>query len=233
MRRSDDGTSRVEFDLDTFELTDFGFGDTFVSVPAGRQHYQTTLDMTYNGRTFQVQVELGMHTDTGEVFAVFQSVDPATSLPPDILTGFLPPEDGTGRGMGHIGYMVRPKAGLATGTQIRNVASIVFDINPASVADLVAGGAIGAASLEEFVGKLTKPRSAWLMLPAAITPRIVDQGAALELHHVVIVVLGKSRVQAVGRLGRFPVADIVGKDDEILGRIEPPAGPEQHVGELG
>ena len=56
---------------------------------------------------------------------------------------------------------------------------VVFDINPASVADLVAGGAIGAASLEEFVGKLTKPRSAWLMLPAAITPRIVGQVAAL------------------------------------------------------
>ena len=33
--------------------------------------------------------------------------------------------------------------------------------------------------MEEFVGKLAKPRSAWLMLPAAITGRIVDQVAAL------------------------------------------------------
>ena len=39
---------------------------------------------------------------------------------------------------------------------------------------LVKGGAIGAASVEEFVGKLSKPRSAWLMLPAAITGRIVE-----------------------------------------------------------
>ncbi|TIW94300.1 MAG: NADP-dependent phosphogluconate dehydrogenase, partial [Mesorhizobium sp.] len=56
---------------------------------------------------------------------------------------------------------------------------VVYDINPASVAALVTAGAIGAASMEEFVGKLTKPRSAWLMLPAAITSRIVDQVADL------------------------------------------------------
>src|SRR5947207_830913 len=56
---------------------------------------------------------------------------------------------------------------------------VVYDINSASVAGMVKDGAIGAASLEEFVGKLAKPRSAWLMLPAAITGKIVDQLAAL------------------------------------------------------
>jgi 6-phosphogluconate dehydrogenase len=56
---------------------------------------------------------------------------------------------------------------------------VVYDINPASVAALVNGGAIGAASMEEFVGKLIKPRSAWLMLPAAITGKVVEQVAAL------------------------------------------------------
>jgi hypothetical protein len=44
-----------------------------------------------------------------------------------VLTGFLPPEDGTGRGMGHISYTIQPKANLATGTQIRNVADVSFD----------------------------------------------------------------------------------------------------------
>ena len=44
-----------------------------------------------------------------------------------MLTGFLPPEDGTGRGKGYIGYTVQPKAGLPTGTEIRNVALISFD----------------------------------------------------------------------------------------------------------
>lgn len=56
---------------------------------------------------------------------------------------------------------------------------VVYDINPASVAALVKDGAIGAASMEEFVGKLSKPRSAWLMLPAAITAKIAGQVATL------------------------------------------------------
>ncbi len=56
---------------------------------------------------------------------------------------------------------------------------VVYDINAGVVADLVKEGGVGAASMEEFVGKLAKPRAVWLMLPAAITGRIVDQVAAL------------------------------------------------------
>ncbi|MGC4028663.1 MAG: decarboxylating 6-phosphogluconate dehydrogenase [Steroidobacteraceae bacterium] len=56
---------------------------------------------------------------------------------------------------------------------------VVYDINPASVADLARDGAIGAASMQEFVAKLAKPRVAWLMLPAAITGKVVGELAAL------------------------------------------------------
>ena len=56
---------------------------------------------------------------------------------------------------------------------------VVYDISPEAVAELVKEGAIGAASLEEFVAKLAKPRCVWLMLPAAITGRIVGDVAAL------------------------------------------------------
>ncbi|TPW27778.1 phosphogluconate dehydrogenase (NAD(+)-dependent, decarboxylating) [Pararhizobium mangrovi] len=45
---------------------------------------------------------------------------------------------------------------------------VVYDIDADSVAALVEEGAIGAESMEEFAGKLEKPRTAWLMLPAAI-----------------------------------------------------------------
>ncbi|MGN6305836.1 MAG: phosphogluconate dehydrogenase (NAD(+)-dependent, decarboxylating) [Mesorhizobium sp.] len=56
---------------------------------------------------------------------------------------------------------------------------VVYDINADAVAALVKDGAIGASTMEEFVSKLSKPRTAWLMLPAAITPKIADQVAAL------------------------------------------------------
>jgi 6-phosphogluconate dehydrogenase len=43
---------------------------------------------------------------------------------------------------------------------------VVYTRNPASVQQLVAEGATGANSLEDFVGKLSKPRAAWVMVPA-------------------------------------------------------------------
>ena len=69
---------------------------------------------------------------------------------------------------------------------------VVYDINASAVADLVKEGAIGAATMEEFVGKLVKPRSAWLMLPAAITGRVVDQVAALMEQGDIIIDGGNS-----------------------------------------
>ena len=128
----------ANFDWATFRLTDFGFGNTVVTVPPNAQSFQTTVHVTVNGRTFDVLISAGIRTATGEVYASFQSLDPATGLPPDVLVGFLAPEDGTGRGMGHLGYTVRAKAGLATGTEIRNVALISFDGQSAIATDQVA-----------------------------------------------------------------------------------------------
>jgi hypothetical protein len=127
----------TNLDWSTFQLTAAGFGDTLITIPAGTQHYQTTVPMTYNGTTFDVQVELGLVPDTGLVFARFLAVDPNTQLPPDVLTGFLPPEDGTGRGQGYFTYTILPRPGLPTGTQIRNVALVTFDGNPPIATDQV------------------------------------------------------------------------------------------------
>ena len=41
---------------------------------------------------------------------------PTPTCRPDVLTGFLPPEDGTGRGMGYVSFIIEPKSGLPTGT---------------------------------------------------------------------------------------------------------------------
>jgi 6-phosphogluconate dehydrogenase len=43
---------------------------------------------------------------------------------------------------------------------------VVFDLSPENVKTLAGEGAGGAASLDDFVGKLTKPRAAWVMVPA-------------------------------------------------------------------
>ncbi|MGE9292950.1 phosphogluconate dehydrogenase (NAD(+)-dependent, decarboxylating) [Ruficoccus sp. ZRK36] len=56
---------------------------------------------------------------------------------------------------------------------------VVYDTNPETVAELVAEGAVGSSTLEEFVSKLEKPAAAWVMIPAAITDKVVKQLADL------------------------------------------------------
>src|SRR3712207_981031 len=56
---------------------------------------------------------------------------------------------------------------------------VVYDVNPESVRQLEGEGATGGTTLEEFVGKLEKPRAVWVMIPAGITGRTIDEVAAL------------------------------------------------------
>ncbi len=52
---------------------------------------------------------------------------------------------------------------------------VVYDRNQEAVATLAREGATGAASLDELVGKLTRPRAVWLMLPAGVTGSVVEE----------------------------------------------------------
>ena len=50
---------------------------------------------------------------------------------------------------------------------------VVFDRSPRAVAELARGGAIGASSMADFVGRLARPRAVWLMVPAAVVDRAI------------------------------------------------------------
>jgi 6-phosphogluconate dehydrogenase len=69
---------------------------------------------------------------------------------------------------------------------------VVFDVDHSAVAALVAEGATGATSLEDLVAKLEVPRAAWLMLPAGITGKILDELAALMQKDDIIIDGGNS-----------------------------------------
>src|SRR6266571_3496546 len=56
---------------------------------------------------------------------------------------------------------------------------VVYNKTPARVQQLEGEGATGATSLADFVAKLEKPRTAWLMLPAAVTGSALDELAEL------------------------------------------------------
>lgn len=55
---------------------------------------------------------------------------------------------------------------------------VVFDRSRAAVKKLTGRGIKGTNSLDEFIAKLTKPRAAWVMVPAAVTGETIEELAS-------------------------------------------------------
>jgi 6-phosphogluconate dehydrogenase len=69
---------------------------------------------------------------------------------------------------------------------------VVYDRTQASVQRLKGDGAVGAASLEDLVAKLTPPRAAWVMVPAGVTGQVVEELAGLMAPDDVVIDGGNS-----------------------------------------
>jgi len=52
---------------------------------------------------------------------------------------------------------------------------VVYDVNPAAVKMLAAGEVQGAASIAELVAKLPKPRAVWVMVPAGVAGKTIEE----------------------------------------------------------
>jgi len=55
---------------------------------------------------------------------------------------------------------------------------VAFDLSADAVKALAKEGAIGASSFDDFAAKLTKPRAAWMMVPAAVVEQTVTNLAS-------------------------------------------------------
>src|SRR5690349_11974479 len=69
---------------------------------------------------------------------------------------------------------------------------VVYDRNAEAVQGLVRDGAVGAASLQEFMTKLQQPRAIWLMIPAALVDATLNDLAALATSGDIIIDGGNS-----------------------------------------
>jgi 6-phosphogluconate dehydrogenase len=64
---------------------------------------------------------------------------------------------------------------------------VVYDVHRDAVEALAKEGAVGASSLDDFAAKLTQPRAAWLMVPAAVVDGMLkDLGPRLGPGDIVI-----------------------------------------------
>ncbi|MGC8512543.1 MAG: phosphogluconate dehydrogenase (NAD(+)-dependent, decarboxylating) [Acidimicrobiales bacterium] len=120
---------------------------------------------------------------------------------------------------------------------------VVFDVNSQAVEGLVAEGATGASSVEDFVAKLDSPRAAWVMVPAAYTGDTVERLAACMAKGDVIIDGGNSYYRddihrAASLAGRgIHYVDVgtsggvfglergyclmIGGEDEVVARLDP------------
>ncbi|UOQ69176.1 CARDB domain-containing protein [Hymenobacter volaticus] len=106
----------------------FGFSNFTFQVPDNIANYTRVLDLP-DSLKYDVEVSAGVDIVNKTVNWTFQTIDPATGLPPaDPLAGFLPVNDSTGRGEGFVTYSVKPLANVQTGDSITAQATIVFDI---------------------------------------------------------------------------------------------------------
>ena len=64
---------------------------------------------------------------------------------------------------------------------------VVYDVSKEAVQGLAKEGATGGTSLDDFLAKLTKPRAAWLMVPAAIVDQqLAELSSRMEKGDIII-----------------------------------------------
>ncbi len=125
-------------DWTTLTFDEIAFGDVVVGNSSSESLFNTRVTIPDHrpgeDKEWWVDVTSEFDLGTGCLDVTFRTLDPDTGdWPDDVFAGFLPPEDGTGRGQGHIMLSVNSKGDLEDGTIITNRGTIVFDINEAIV----------------------------------------------------------------------------------------------------
>jgi len=127
-------TDALDPDLDwtSLDFQEVAFGDQVLPFASGTyQSYAREMIPDYRDViTKQWWLDISGEVDplSGLVRWTFRTLDPETGeLPLDALAGFLPPNDESGRGEGHVAFSIQPKPDTPDGTVLINRGTIVFD----------------------------------------------------------------------------------------------------------
>ncbi|MBQ8570786.1 MAG: leucine-rich repeat protein [Kiritimatiellae bacterium] len=117
-------------DWSTFEMIEVGFGSQVDIGLAGKSSGISECRM--EGTNTFVRTEVALDADNGVASWYLRIVDPygdADEWPLDVYAGFLPPNDETHRGEGHLTYRIKLRDDALDGVVVTNYASITFDYN--------------------------------------------------------------------------------------------------------
>ncbi|MBI3071299.1 MAG: hypothetical protein HYY84_04145 [Deltaproteobacteria bacterium] len=121
-----DPLDAARFDLDSVRLGAITFAGRTLTPASGRA-FSTDVDLR-PGKNLIVRITGAVDSTAARVTWRFTSIDPKTKLPTaDALAGFLNANRTPPEGDGSVSFTVRPRRGLASATELKNRASIVFD----------------------------------------------------------------------------------------------------------
>ncbi len=124
-----DSLDLSSFDITKFSFGPISFGDTVIYPLGGITEFTTDVDLNPD-KNLIVRINAVLDTVTGVVKWAFVSLDPLTmALTEDPLGGFLPPNVVSPEGEGSVSFSAGLKSSLAHNDKIKNMASIVFDLN--------------------------------------------------------------------------------------------------------
>jgi hypothetical protein len=127
-------TIRDQLDLSKFDIATLSLGPISIArravvPPLNNGDFSGELDLRPDLNVI-AKISANLNRSTGMMTWQFDSLDPQTGSPlTDPLGGFLPPNRTPPEGQGSVSFSVQVKPNLATGTEVRNGASIVFDSN--------------------------------------------------------------------------------------------------------
>jgi len=120
-------TDQLDSNLDwnTFSFGTIQVGGKTLNLPSDSKNITKDWDLRPETNAI-LKVKATFDTSTGRARWELKGTDPFTGE----LADFLPPNTTPPVGEGSVSYTVQPKKDLATGTVIKNKATIVFDVNP-------------------------------------------------------------------------------------------------------
>jgi len=118
-----------KFDITNFSFGPIRFGDTTI-LPQTNGLTEFTMDVSIQNREILVRINAQLDTSTGIIKWYLVTLDTTTmELPEDPMGGFLPPNINPPEGEGSVTFTVGLKQSLTHGSEFKDKATIVFDMN--------------------------------------------------------------------------------------------------------
>ncbi|MGN0847015.1 MAG: hypothetical protein ACI4RA_06490, partial [Kiritimatiellia bacterium] len=167
-------------DWSTFEMGEIAFNNQIDLGLSGKR--SGTSEATMKGTNFLVRTELTLDEGSGKAAWYLRIVDPTTPTgwPDDVVAGFLPPNDETFRGEGHLTYRVKVREDAPVGARIDAAATIVFDYNDPIPTDPAWWNTVGAPGAAFDASEKAVEEGGALRL--AVSGGSLDNASKLKVH---------------------------------------------------